>query len=93
MCANRPDQCPVALKKKPSEYLKQLYFDSMVFTAEGLRHLIAELGASQIVLGTDHPFPWTTTEVDHILDQPGLSDAERVAMLGGTAAHLLGITT
>src|SRR5205807_5723040 len=25
MCANRPDQCPVALKKKPSEYLKQVY--------------------------------------------------------------------
>jgi aminocarboxymuconate-semialdehyde decarboxylase len=56
MCANRPDQCPVKLKKKPSEYLKQLYFDSMVFTPEGLRHLIAEVGAGQIVIGTDTRF-------------------------------------
>ena len=61
----------------------------MVFTPEGLRHLIAEVGASQIVLGTDYPFPWTTTAVDHILGTPGLSDAERAAILGETAEKLL----
>jgi len=91
MCRNRPDQCSVPLKKKPSEYLRQLYFYSMVFTPEGLRHLIAEVGVSQIVMGTDIPFPWTTTSVDHILNTPGLSDAERSAMLGETACKLLGI--
>ena len=79
------------LKKKPTEYLSQLYFDSIVFTPEAMRHLVAEVGASQIVMGTDYPFPWTTTSVDHILDAPGLSDAERAAMLGDTAARLLGI--
>jgi aminocarboxymuconate-semialdehyde decarboxylase len=40
-------------------------------------------------LGTDYPFPWTKTAVDHILDTPGLSDAERVAILGETAEKLL----
>ena len=79
------------LQKKPTEYLKQLYYDSLVFTAEGLRHLIAETGSSQIVLGTDYPFPWTTTAVDHILETPSLTDAERVAILGGTAAKLVGL--
>jgi aminocarboxymuconate-semialdehyde decarboxylase len=93
ICANRPKDCKVPLKKKPSEYLRQLYFDSMVFTSEGLRHLAAEVGAGQIVMGTDYPFPWTTTSVDHILDAPGFSDAERTAMLGETAAHLLKIKT
>jgi aminocarboxymuconate-semialdehyde decarboxylase len=79
------------LKKKPTEYLRQLYFDSIVFTPEALRHLAAETGASQIVMGTDYPFPWTSTSVDHILTTPGLSDADKVAMLGGTAQALLGI--
>lgn len=79
--------------KKPTEYLKQLYFDSLVFTPEALRHLVAQTGASQVVLGTDHPFPWTSTAVDHVLGTPELNDAERVAILGGTAARLLHLDT
>jgi aminocarboxymuconate-semialdehyde decarboxylase len=63
--------------------------DSMVFTPEGLRHLVAEVGASQIVMGTDYPFPWTTTSVDYVLITPGPSDADRGAILGETAAKLL----
>jgi len=90
-CVTFPARCTRALAKKPSEYLRQLYFDSKVFTPEGLRHLVAEVGASQIVMGTDYPFPWTTTSVDHILNTPGVSDAERAAMLGETAAKLLNI--
>ena len=58
---------------------------------EALRHLIAETAVSQIVIGTDYPFPWTSTEVDLVLNTPGLSDADRIAILGGTAAKLLGI--
>ena len=91
ICVTFPDRCTKPLKKKPTEYLKQLYFDSLVFTPEALRHLVAETGPGQIVMGTDYPFPWTKTSVDHILGTPGLSDDERVAMLGGTAAKLLGI--
>lgn len=90
-CVTFPQRCTKPLNKKPTEYLRQLYYDSMVFTPEGLRHLIAEVGASQIVMGTDYPFPWTKTAVDHILNTPGLSDAERVAILGETAEKLLAI--
>ena len=91
ICTTFPNRCTTPLKKKPTEYLRQLYFDSIVFTPEALRHLVAETGSSQIVIGTDYPFPWTKTAVDHILGTSGLSDAERVAMLGETAAKLLGI--
>ena len=79
------------LKKKPTEYLNQMYFDSLVFTSEALRHLAAQVGTSQIVMGTDHPIPWQDKAVDHILKTPSLSDAERAAILGETAAKLLGI--
>jgi aminocarboxymuconate-semialdehyde decarboxylase len=78
-------------KKRPTEYLRQLYFDSIVFTPEALRHLAAEAGPGQVVMGTDYPFPWTSTSVDHILGTPELSDADKVSMLGGTAMALLGI--
>jgi aminocarboxymuconate-semialdehyde decarboxylase len=86
-----PDRYTTPLRKKPTEYLRQLYYDSIVFTPEALRHLAAETGPGQIVMGTDYPFPWTRTSVDHILGAPGFTDAERAGMLGDTAAKLLGI--
>ena len=79
------------IKKKPTEYLKQMYFDTMVFTQEGLRHLIAEVGIDRLMIGTDYPYPWTKTAVEHILNQPGTTDAQKTAILGGTAMKLLGI--
>jgi len=94
VCISLPQRCTgVTLKKKPTEYLRQLYYDTIVFTPEAMRHLVAELGASQLLLGTDEPFPWNRTAVDHVLSTPGVSDADLAAMLGGTAARLLGIRT
>jgi aminocarboxymuconate-semialdehyde decarboxylase len=88
-----PDRVGPLPRKNPTAYLRdgQLYFDTIVFTPEALRHLIAETGAGQIMIGTDYPFPWTSTEVDLVLNTPGLTDDERIAILGGTAARLLGI--
>jgi len=62
-----------------------------VFSPEALRHLVAQVGASQIMLGTDHPIPWEEHSVDHIFATKTLSDAEKVAILGGNAARLLGV--
>jgi aminocarboxymuconate-semialdehyde decarboxylase len=91
ICTTFPHRLTGKLKKKPTEYLRQLYFDSIVFTPEALRHLAAEAGPGQVVMGTDYPYPWTSTSVDHILNTPGLTDADKIAMLGDTAAKLLGI--
>lgn len=81
----------IKLKKQPTEYLRQLYFDALVFTPEALRHLVAQVGASQVVLGSDHPFVWEQHPVDHIFATTTLSDDEKAAILGGNAARLLGI--
>jgi aminocarboxymuconate-semialdehyde decarboxylase len=87
-----PDQdTGIKLKKKPTQYLRQMYYDTLVFTSEALRHLAAEVGVSQLVVGTDHPIPWQDKAIDHILKAPGFTDAERRKMLGETAARLLGI--
>jgi predicted TIM-barrel fold metal-dependent hydrolase len=91
-CFVSPQNCnpAIVLKKKPSEYMRQIYFDALVFTPEALRHLVAEVGASQVMLGTDHPIPWEQHPVDHVMNTP-LSDAERIAILGGNAARMLGL--
>jgi aminocarboxymuconate-semialdehyde decarboxylase len=80
-----------ANKRKPSEYLKsQILADTMVFSEEGLRHLVAEMGIGQVVYGTDVPFNWPVT-VDLVLNASFLSDAEKEAILGGNLLKLLGI--
>ena len=90
-CLVSPVNCnpDIKLKKQPSEYLKQIYFDSLVFTPEAIRHLAAQVGASQLVLGSDYPFPWQLQPVDHIFASASLSDDEKADILGRTAAKLL----
>ncbi|QWD74731.1 amidohydrolase family protein [Polynucleobacter sp. TSB-Sco08W16] len=92
-CFVSPQNCDpnIVLKKKPSEYLKQLYFDSLVFTPEALQYLVSQVGASQVVIGTDHPIPWEEFPVEHVMATPGLSNADRIAILGGNAERLLNI--
>jgi aminocarboxymuconate-semialdehyde decarboxylase len=96
--SSRSDQCLTAfpnlckpLKKHPTEYLKQLYYDSVLFTPEDMRHLVAVVGASQVVVGTDYPTLWNRNPVDRILAVPGLNDEDRASIFGSTAAKLLKI--
>ena len=90
-CTVRP-AANCANKKKPSEYLKsQVLIDTMVFSDEGLRHLVAEVGAGQVVYGTDVPFNWPVT-VDLVLNASYLSAADKEAILGGNLVKLLRIT-
>jgi aminocarboxymuconate-semialdehyde decarboxylase len=96
--SSRSDQCLTAfpnlckpLKKLPTEYLKQLYYDSVLFTPEDMRHLVAVVGPSQVVVGTDYPTLWNRNPVDRILAVPGLNDEDRVSIFSRTAANLLKI--
>ena len=85
------DDANCANERKPSEYFKdQIVVDSMVFSSEGLRHLVAETGASQVVYGSDIPYFWPDT-IDLIAEAPFLSDADKEAILGGNLKRMLKI--
>ena len=87
------DNANCANKKHPRDYFKQqILVDSMILSEEGLRHLVAELGVSQIVYGTDTPYNWPAA-VDLIVRAPFLKDTEKEAILGGNLIKLLRITS
>ena len=94
-CMVGPKGCnpDIKLQKAPTEYLKQIYFDSLVFSPEAIRHLAAQVGAGQIVLGSDYPYPWQLNPVDHIFASASLSDDEKADILGRTAAKLFNLET
>jgi predicted TIM-barrel fold metal-dependent hydrolase len=94
-CLVGPKGCDpnITLKKQPTEYLKQIFFDALIFSPEAIRHLAAQVGASQIVLGSDYPFPWELHPVDHIFASSSLSESEKADILGRTAAKLFNMET
>ena len=47
----------------------------------------------QVVLGSDHPIPWEEHPVDHVFATTSLSDDDKIAILGGNAARLFGMST
>lgn len=80
------------IQHKPSDYLKRIYFDSLVYAPEGLRHLIEEVGVTQVMLGTDYPFDMGAYEPEKLIaGVPGLTEEDRERILGGNAARLLGL--
>lgn len=40
----------------PSEYLADIWCDSLTHDPAGLRYLVERVGAGQVLLGSDHPF-------------------------------------
>jgi aminocarboxymuconate-semialdehyde decarboxylase len=52
---------------------------------------VSTAGASQIVIGTDFGFESVASRrpVDEVLETPGLTPEEQIAILGGNASRLL----
>ena len=79
-------------KHLPSEYLRRIYFDSLVYSPESLRNLISQVGASQVMMGTDYPFDMGSYHVHELIQTAGnLSDTDQEAIRGANAVRLLGL--
>jgi aminocarboxymuconate-semialdehyde decarboxylase len=89
--ACRSDDAGCANKKSARDYLRsQIFVDTLVFTEDGLEHLVNVMGASQVVYGTDTPYDWPDT-LDLVLDAKRLSNAEKEAIVGGNLMRILRI--
>lgn len=77
------------LPKAPTEYLGNIFFDSLTHNGQALRFLIDRIGADHVVLGSDHPFDMgSDTPVDAVREL-GLPPAQQNAIVGNTLAKLL----
>ena len=80
-----------SLSKPPTEYLKRVYVDTVVFTPHQLRYLIDLFGADHVLMGTDYPFDMADSDPIGHLGVSNLDASTMAAIAGGNAKKLLEI--
>jgi aminocarboxymuconate-semialdehyde decarboxylase len=85
----RPDSA--LPQSEPAEYLRRIYFDSLVYEPDALRALVARAGADRVLLGTDFPFDMGVEDPLDRLRAAELGAEAEAAIRGANAAALLDI--
>jgi len=81
------------IAKRPSSYLRKMYFDTITFEPRMLRHMVDIYGADHVLLGTDYPYDMGMEHpVDFIGGVSGLSLSDKNKIMGRNAARLLGVS-
>lgn len=76
----------------PMEQARRLFYDTLVFDAPTLKHLVASFGESQLMIGTDYPFNFHEPRpVDRIAACGFDSDTVR-RLVRGNAERFLGLS-
>lgn len=85
----RPDICAVDNPHSPRKYIGKIYFDSLVHEPAKLDYLIKLVGADQIALGSDYPFPLGELEPGKLIDSMPYDDEIKAMLFHGTALNWL----
>jgi aminocarboxymuconate-semialdehyde decarboxylase len=81
---------PAAIPRRPREYARLVWFDSLTLSSANLRFIVQELGGTRVLMGSDYPFDMGAADPVGFLAGAGLDDATRAAIEGGNAARFLG---
>ncbi|HOS46991.1 MAG TPA: amidohydrolase family protein [Bacteroidia bacterium] len=85
----RPDLVAVDNKVNPREYLKRIYLDTLVHDPMMMDYLVNLMGADQLALGTDYPFPLGELEPGKLIDSMPYDLKTKERLLHGTALEWL----
>jgi aminocarboxymuconate-semialdehyde decarboxylase len=77
--------------QKPSEYLKRLYFDTIVHSVAALQYLVQVVGADRVVIGTDYPMGMGDFAPVAKVTQLDVPQADQDRILGGNAKRALNL--
>jgi aminocarboxymuconate-semialdehyde decarboxylase len=78
-------------KQPPSQYLKNLFFDNLVYRVETVEYLKRMVGAEHVMVGTDYPFDLGDWQAAEKIQRMNCTETEREAMMHANARKLLRI--
>ena len=79
------------ITRPPSTYLRQMYFDCLVFDEAHLEFLVRQMGADHVMIGTDYPYDMGHYAPLDQIAKADLTDEQKALIIGGTAARLLSL--
>ncbi len=88
----RRPETSLNIKKKPSAYLRQFYYDTVFYDLDMLAFLVKKVGAGRIMMGTDYPLSMGEDDpVGFVKRTRGLSKDDKDKILWKNAARLFGL--
>ncbi|MGH8274198.1 MAG: amidohydrolase family protein [Gammaproteobacteria bacterium] len=87
----RPDLCAVANDVSPREYVRRLFYDSLVHDPAAFRYLLGLAGPERVCLGSDYPFPLGELEPGTLIASMGFEAATEARLRAGTALEWLNL--
>ena len=76
-------------KMPPSGYLKNIYYDDMIYRLDTIKYLIGLAGVDHIMVGTDYPYDLGDWDAAKKVEELDVSEADKLLMLEGNAKRLL----
>ena len=80
------------INRKPSEYLRQVYFDTCIYNTDMLEFLAGKVGEDRLLMGSDYPLYLKDDDPVEFVNASSISDEGKRRILGATAAELLGLS-
>lgn len=85
-------ECRAHISKSPAEFVRNIWFDTVVFRPDAIGYLAGVVGVDRIMMGTDSPYDMGEKDPVALVNAvDNLSAAAKSDILGGTAAKLLGV--
>jgi aminocarboxymuconate-semialdehyde decarboxylase len=78
-----------AIPRRPSTYLRRVFFDTITHGDDALRFLIAAAGPGRVLLGTDHPYDMADPAPVRRIRRLNLPPSAEQAICQGNARRLL----
>lgn len=86
------ERCRENITRKPSEYLREFYYDTVNFDLNCLRLAIDFAGVDHVVAGSDYPHMiGSLDKMVNAVRGLGLSTEDEAAVFGGNARRILGV--
>jgi aminocarboxymuconate-semialdehyde decarboxylase len=89
--AQRPEGRHHIPHRPPSDYLRRIHVDCLVYDQAHLGFLVQQMGADRVVVGTDYPYDMGFYDPVGLIEKTPMAAEDQLAILGGNAARLLGL--